>query len=414
MILGLSKVSEQTFDRLDSRLLIIPIFLHFLFWGLNTYFEYSESTWLRLLAIAVFLPFPLMNVFPVALQQTLKKLFFVSLSVTGPGFLIGTLLLELGQAEPDQLVIVRRQYQILATFLAVVLLCDRSWQGAILCTLTCVLMLVTLIPLFQPQFELLSESWFATTSLYVMFVILIVVIDNRKQRQREGMVETMVLLSSSFAHEIRTPLLTIEARVMSIDQKSDPTREFVTESLMHIKSEIDSVKTMLEMFRLNSKQSLSNSENEVFSVSEAIMESVARYPYRSECERNSVELTLNSYASVLGPRLFFVHVFFNLLKNAFNNRSENRPVRVNISISVHGPYVQIAVTDNGRGISPTETHRVFEPFYSNSTQHGNGVGLTFSKMVIEQGFAGRLTCKSDLDNFTTFNICLPINNPAKR
>jgi signal transduction histidine kinase len=72
-----------------------------------------------------------------------------------------------------------------------------------------------------------------------------------------------------------------------------------------------------------------------------------------------------------------------------------------------GPYVTIAVTDNGAGMSPELARRAFDPFFS-TKRGGKGRGLGLSTV---EGFAaqsgGCVTLASALGKGTTVTIYLP-------
>ena len=72
----------------------------------------------------------------------------------------------------------------------------------------------------------------------------------------------------------------------------------------------------------------------------------------------------------------------------------------------------IEVTDAGKGISPEDTNRVFDPFYS-SKPYSAGMGLTFVHFVITE-FSGKVDIKSDQVAGTSFRIRLPLDAPVSK
>ncbi|HEY6866171.1 MAG TPA: ATP-binding protein [Candidatus Eisenbacteria bacterium] len=70
------------------------------------------------------------------------------------------------------------------------------------------------------------------------------------------------------------------------------------------------------------------------------------------------------------------------------------------------PYAQIIVEDNGRGISPEEMGRLFEPFFSTKGSRGTGLGLAVTWGIVE-GHGGSIGVESAPGKGTRFTIRLP-------
>ncbi|KCZ71179.1 PAS domain S-box [Candidatus Methanoperedens nitroreducens] len=81
-------------------------------------------------------------------------------------------------------------------------------------------------------------------------------------------------------------------------------------------------------------------------------------------------------------------------------------VRMNIEAKV-GPYIVIAVSDTGDGISPEIFDRVFEPFFT-TKEPGKGTGLGLSTaLAIVKSHGGFINIYSEVGRGTTFKIHLP-------
>jgi PAS domain S-box-containing protein len=77
-------------------------------------------------------------------------------------------------------------------------------------------------------------------------------------------------------------------------------------------------------------------------------------------------------------------VFRNVLENALDACPD--PVRIEVQYSaaeVDGrPAIQIALRDNGPGLSPEQRRRLFDSFFTTKT-HGTGLGLSIAKRLVE-------------------------------
>lgn len=83
-------------------------------------------------------------------------------------------------------------------------------------------------------------------------------------------------------------------------------------------------------------------------------------------------------------RFRMVQLFRNLLENALSACRD--PVVIEIScreVELHGqPAIQIAVADNGPGLTPEARLNAFEPFFTTKTK-GTGLGMAIARRIVE-------------------------------
>ena len=108
-------------------------------------------------------------------------------------------------------------------------------------------------------------------------------------------------------------------------------------------------------------------------------------------------------------------VFQNLIGNAIKFRAEGRPPKVTIT-ACNGEGVWIfSVKDNGIGIDPAQTDRIFQVFQRLHTRDkypGSGIGLAICKKIIER-HGGRIWMESQPGQGTTFLFTIPDRGTAK-
>ena len=70
-------------------------------------------------------------------------------------------------------------------------------------------------------------------------------------------------------------------------------------------------------------------------------------------------------------------------------------------------WVKILISDNGKGIPPELSEKIFSPNFSTKNS-GMGLGLAITKKIIEQ-FGGNIRFSSELNVGTVFEINFPLD-----
>jgi len=281
-------------------------------------------------------------------------------------------------------------------------------------------------PISDFHTEILELSWVTVLSGYLLASLAIVVALRRRFESSRSKSEAIAAVGSSIAHELRTPLLSIKTAANVIDEVSDSTstdrswnqsigQKPISDNRSQaatklIKSEAEAAMTLIDIFLVNSSWGVKNQvigNSSRFSVQAAAREAIERFPYRSERERAAIELVDGEDFIAHGPKLFFVHVLFNLFKNAFEEFGNAQMLQIRVKTEVENQSGLVRITDNGKGIEPYLTKKIFEPFYSQSTAQGTGIGLPFCKYAIEEAFQGQIQCISSIGEGTEFTITIP-------
>jgi signal transduction histidine kinase len=102
-------------------------------------------------------------------------------------------------------------------------------------------------------------------------------------------------------------------------------------------------------------------------------------------------------------------VFKHLLENAIKFSPSGGAVRV--EVSDHPTSIQVAVSDQGIGISRHQLNRIFERFYQIDSSakrryEGTGLGLNIAKRIVE-AHGGKIWAKSQLGKGSVFYFDLP-------
>ena len=125
-------------------------------------------------------------------------------------------------------------------------------------------------------------------------------------------------------------------------------------------------------------------------------------------EESDAEITAESLPRVQGDPGQLRQVFQNLLSNAIEY-SDDGPPQVDIAAVRNGSAVFVSVTDEGIGIDPTDSERVFEVFqrlHTRDEHSGTGIGLAVCKRIVER-HGGDIWVESESGEGATFSFTLP-------
>ncbi|MEG3085971.1 hybrid sensor histidine kinase/response regulator [Sphingomonas sp. PB4P5] len=109
-------------------------------------------------------------------------------------------------------------------------------------------------------------------------------------------------------------------------------------------------------------------------------------------------------ATVLGDKVQIQQVLMNLLQNALE-AADRRPLVVTIATVDRGPFVEIAVSDDGPGIDPAVLASLFDSFVTTKAE-GTGIGLSICKAIVE-AHGGRIAVANGPMGGARFSFTLP-------
>lgn len=226
-----------------------------------------------------------------------------------------------------------------------------------------------------------------------------------------------VALIGDVAHELRTPLSTIEGYLEGLlDDMVKPNAE--TWAVLH--DEVGRLRRLVQDL-----QELSRAEAHQLSLhptSIAPMELIAQAQARIAPQYADKDIGLTTdvaptLPAVKADRDRALQVLINLLGNALHYTPKGGAVSITAHLANdwgdgQESGVVFCVTDNGVGIAPEHLPHVFERFFRvdkarSRTLGGSGIGLTIAKTLIEaQG--GRIWAESDgLSRGATFSFTVP-------
>lgn len=239
-------------------------------------------------------------------------------------------------------------------------------------------------------------------------VLVVVVLTQRMTReidrefaQREALA-AVGEFASELAHEVRNPLTAIRLdlqRVEEVASDGAAVRGIVSRSLRQIERLDRAVTGALRVARGRSATMRSVRLNDVIVAAARAAE--PEFAHRHASLR--VDPTTALQIELDGDAGALEQMFLNLLINAAQSLSMGGGARV--STSVHNGVVDVAIVDNGAGMSRQQLEQVQEPFRS-TKRDGTGLGLKIARRIAGT-HGGEIALESSLGFGTTVRVRFP-------
>jgi two-component system OmpR family sensor kinase len=224
--------------------------------------------------------------------------------------------------------------------------------------------------------------------------------------------ERMRRFVADAGHELRTPLTSVRGfaelyRLGAVTGEADLSRV-----MRRIEDEASRmgllVEDLLLLARLDQQRPLEHQPVELLAIAtDAVTDLHALHPERP------VRLLTDSLAEppvVMGDEGRLRQVLGNLLGNAVTHTPEATLVRVRIA--TEGPFAIMEVSDEGPGMRPEDTARVFERFFRADPSRvrssgGSGLGLSIVAALVA-AHGGTVEARSTLGVGTSFTVRIPL------
>ncbi|MFN2590570.1 MAG: ATP-binding protein [Actinomycetota bacterium] len=220
-------------------------------------------------------------------------------------------------------------------------------------------------------------------------------------------------LFSSVTHDLRTPLASIKAGVTSLlDSWMQHDESQRSELLQTMLEETDRLNRLVgNLLNLARARSGGLSLEKELTPFEDIIEGVLT--------RMRAPLSAFEVRTMIRPDLPAIWVdpmqmdqaLTNILENALGHSAPGGEIVVAVAPWEGG--IQVRISDRGRGVSPEERDRVFEPFYrgqGDRSRAGTGLGLAIARAVIV-AHGGRIRIEDTPGHGATVVIELPVGRP---
>jgi signal transduction histidine kinase len=223
---------------------------------------------------------------------------------------------------------------------------------------------------------------------------------------RRHRLEALGRMGAELAHEVRNPLGSIRlfAEMLQEDLAGNEIQREMIDQILAATSGLESTVTNLLAFASPSRGSMAR-------VDAADLAREACALLQPSCALRNIALegpAAEESHCLTGDTEGLRQVVLNLLGNALAATPGGGAIRVRTGRE--SGTIVLEVTDSGKGISPEDLPRVFDPFFSR-TDGGTGLGLSIVHGIVER-HRGSITLDSTPGNGTRVRVEIPEDRNA--
>jgi signal transduction histidine kinase/DNA-binding response OmpR family regulator len=234
-----------------------------------------------------------------------------------------------------------------------------------------------------------------------------------KEREQQAY-EDKVRFLINISHELRTPLTLIHAPLSRI-LHSMPTTDTYYHPLTNIFRQSQRMKNLINMVLDVRKMEVGESKIHLVPIDLSHWLTEISQDFSGECEARKVRLLLQfdtTIDKISVDKEKCDIILSNLLINAIKHSPENTAITLSTSVVNDRKFVRISVSDEGIGLKDVDPDKLFSRFYQGENEKiGSGIGLSYSKILIEQQ-DGHIGAADRPEGGATFFIELPIRQDA--
>lgn len=234
------------------------------------------------------------------------------------------------------------------------------------------------------------------------------------QQRKEKLLENKLKFLTNISHELKTPLTLIYSPLQRLLEKNrfeDEQQKKLSHILSQAKYMNQLINTVLDSRKLEEGFGVLNIASYRL---KPWIEGVCN-EFRSEFESKSMtlEYEVSPSTDILNfDENKFKIILSNLLMNAWKYSEEGTKVCIRTS-SADG-MVRISVIDEGTGISEADAAKIFDRFtQSDRAAKGFGLGLAYTKLLVETHPGGRIGAVANQSKGSTFWFEIPEGLPCQ-
>ena len=226
----------------------------------------------------------------------------------------------------------------------------------------------------------------------------------------ESSFKRMAEFTADVSHELKTPLCAMRGEAEVLLSKERTSEEY-QEGLAHFIEEFDHLNQMINDLILLSKFDATQVELKMSPLRvDLLIRDICNF-FQILAEQKGISLDVDAAVDVvvMGDKVRLQQLFTNLIDNAIKYTYRGS---IHVLLEKNEESLSVKVQDTGIGIPQEEQEKIFKRFYrvdkSRSKETGGvGLGLNIAEWIA-QAHHGRIECKSELNQGSTFTVYLPI------
>lgn len=221
---------------------------------------------------------------------------------------------------------------------------------------------------------------------------------------------------ATISHEFKTPLASIVmgTDLLSLDiigELNEEQKEIVQTLCDDSQRLCTLVNDLLELSRIESSSNVYRYES--CNIESIIEKSLNQFYYPAKLKEKRIKTCFGpDLPNIIADSSKIGLVINNLVSNAMKYTNEND--LITISAEYKDNLIYVSVADNGVGVPPEFTEKIFEKFVQldrcDIEARGTGIGLAASRDIIT-AHGGKIWCESNLEEGSCFTFTLPLMPP---
>ena len=256
---------------------------------------------------------------------------------------------------------------------------------------------------------------FIEIGIIVAFMLVAVIGFQNIRRSEERHI--WVGMAKETAHQLGTPISSLMGWLEVLEAERESGKfsgdemELLGETILNTRIDVVRLRKVANRFG----QIGSIPELQQCDLNEIIGEAVEYFRRRLPFEGKGIQIGFeqDDLPEILVNPELFGWALENMIKNALQSVDPKKG-RINLETRVleGNQWVQIEITDNGKGIPSTAARKIFRAGFT-TKKRGWGLGLTLVKRIIEEYHNGKIALRKSRPGETVFEIHLPVGNSEK-